>query len=105
MNWSKTQIDQLGSRIRSSAVTPEDLELLDKYRLEFASACLHVTKLLEQHFPRVTARSAKSTRSIVEKLQRESIRLSQMQDVAGCRVIVDGIESQDDAVRLIATLL
>ncbi len=105
MTWSKTRIDQLGIRLRASSVTPEDLELLDEYRLEFSNACIQVTNVLEQHFVRVTARSAKSTRSIAEKLQRESIRFSQMQDVAGCRVIVDGAGSQDDAVQLIPKLL
>lgn len=35
-----------------------------------------------------SARPAKSTPSIVEKLRRESLRLSQMQDIAGCRVVM-----------------
>src|SRR6478752_1125411 len=102
MNWSKTRVDQLGNRLRSGSVAPEDLKLLDEYRLDFAEACTLVTRMLQDRFQRVTARPAKSTRSIIEKLQRESIRLSQMQDVAGCRVLVDSAASQDDAVELIA---
>ena len=48
-----------------------------------------------------TGRPAKSTTSIIDKLQRESIRLSQMQDIAGCRLTVDDIRSQDEvAARL-----
>ncbi len=40
-------------------------------------------------------RPAKSTPSIIEKLKRESIRLSQMQDIAGCRLIVDNVMAQE----------
>ena len=43
-----------------------------------------------------TGRPAKSTTSIIDKLQRESIRLSQMQDIAGCRITVEDIAIQDD---------
>jgi putative GTP pyrophosphokinase len=38
-----------------------------------------------------TGRPAKSTSSISDKLRRESIRLSQIQDIAGCRVIAPDI--------------
>lgn len=50
---------------------------------------------------RPTGRPAKSTTSIIAKLQRESIRLSQVQDIAGCRVIVTDIVAQERAVRAI----
>jgi ppGpp synthetase/RelA/SpoT-type nucleotidyltranferase len=42
-----------------------------------------------------TGRRAKSTVSIVEKLRRESTKLSRMQDIAGCRVIIGGVLEQD----------
>jgi ppGpp synthetase/RelA/SpoT-type nucleotidyltranferase len=42
-----------------------------------------------------TGRPAKSTTSIIDKRQRESIRLRQMQDVAGCRIIVGDVLDQD----------
>jgi ppGpp synthetase/RelA/SpoT-type nucleotidyltranferase len=45
-----------------------------------------------------SGRPAKSTTAIVEKLRRESIRLSQMQDIAGLRIIVRGPREQDSAV-------
>ncbi len=45
-----------------------------------------------------TGRPAKSTTSITEKLQRETIRLTQMQDIAGCRLVVLDIEAQDATV-------
>jgi len=48
-----------------------------------------------------TGRPAKSTTSIAEKLRRESIRLSQIQDIAGCRLIVSDAREQD---RVVASL-
>ena len=49
-----------------------------------------------------TGRLAKSTLSIVEKLRRESLRLSQMQDIAGCRVVVGNVVEQE---RFVASLI
>ncbi|WP_371282773.1 hypothetical protein [Dokdonella sp.] len=49
------------------------------------------------HLP-VTGRPSKSTSAILDKLRRESSRLSQIQDIAGCRIIVDDIPKQNRAV-------
>lgn len=43
----------------------------------------------------------KTTISIVEKLKRESIRLSRLQDIAGCRVVVDDVAEQNSVGGLI----
>ncbi|MBI3306876.1 MAG: hypothetical protein HYZ84_03615 [Candidatus Omnitrophica bacterium] len=48
-----------------------------------------------------TGRPAKSTTSIVDKLHRESIRLSQLQDIAGCRIVVKDIQEQNSVAELI----
>jgi putative GTP pyrophosphokinase len=45
-----------------------------------------------------TGRPAKSTVSIVDKLRRESLRLRQMQDIAGCRIVVGDVVRQDSVV-------
>jgi len=45
-----------------------------------------------------TGRPAKSTSSIIEKLRRESIRLTQVQDVAGCRIVVADVVAQNRVV-------
>jgi ppGpp synthetase/RelA/SpoT-type nucleotidyltranferase len=45
-----------------------------------------------------TGRPAKSTTSISEKLNRESIRLTQIQDIAGCRIIVSDVSDQESVV-------
>jgi ppGpp synthetase/RelA/SpoT-type nucleotidyltranferase len=45
-----------------------------------------------------TGRPGKSTGAIVGKLNRQKTRLSQMQDIAGCRILVPEILAQDRAV-------
>lgn len=92
---SKNAIDRLGDRLRIS-VTPDDLRMLDTYRLSFASTYEVVFQQVRiTHGLEVSGRPAKSTTAIVDKLKRESIRLSQMQDIAGCRVVVSDIARQD----------
>ncbi|HEV2707150.1 MAG TPA: hypothetical protein VGV59_14610, partial [Pyrinomonadaceae bacterium] len=51
-----------------------------------------------------TGRPAKSTTSICDKLRRESIRLTQIQDIAGCRLIVADIAHQDAVVQSLVGL-
>ncbi len=96
---SKTSIDQLGDRLRSSDVSDADLRLLDNYRRSFAEAYEHVISTVRTVLGfEPTGRPAKSTTSITEKLQRETIRLTQMQDIAGCRLVVPDIQTQEDVV-------
>ena len=92
---SKSEIDRLGVRLRES-VSPHDLCLLDTYRLSFASAYEEVLQAIKTTTGiDVSGRPAKSTTAIVDKLSRESIRLSQMQDIAGCRIVVADMENQN----------
>lgn len=96
---SKTQIDRLGDRLRGDTITEQDLINLDEYRRSFGEAYEKVIRTIgEQLQIETTGRAAKSTASIVEKLRRESIRLTQMQDIAGCRIIVPDLRDQDLAV-------
>ena len=39
------------------------------------------------------------TLSVLGKLRRESVRLTQIQDIAGCRLVVSGIAEQNHVVR------
>ena len=98
MPVSKTQIDRLGDRLKGSPHTESDLRLLDDYRRSFGEAYEAVVRTIRQRGEFPTGRLAKSTLSIVEKLRRESIRLSQMQDIAGCRVVVRSIVEQEQFV-------
>ena len=102
---SKTQVDRLGDRLRKGDISEADLRLLDSYRRSFAEAyeCV-VRRIRDQLKLEPTGRPAKSTTSIVDKLQRESVRLSQMQDIAGCRLTVADITVQDNVITQLKTL-
>jgi ppGpp synthetase/RelA/SpoT-type nucleotidyltranferase len=96
---SKTQIDQLGDRLRKGDVTEEDLRLLEAYRLSFDEAYEEVEASIHKAVQLEPAgRRAKTTGSIIDKLRRETIRLSQIQDIAGCRLIVKDIVEEDRVV-------
>lgn len=103
MPVSKTQVDRLGDRLKCGAHTESDLRLLEDYRRSFGEAYGTVIRAVRERGEFPTGRLAKSTRSIVEKLRRESIRLSQMQDIAGCRVVVVNVEQQDQFVASLKT--
>src|ERR1043166_2492736 len=96
---SKTQIDRLGDRLRKGNITDSDLRLLDEYRRLFTDAYGIVAGGIRRQLDlEPTGRPAKSTSSIAEKLRRESIRLSQVQDIAGCRVIVADVFTQNQPI-------
>lgn len=102
---TKSQVDQIGDRLRSQGVTEADERMLDQYRELFAKPATRVMRALEEQAGlKPTARSTKTVQAIVEKLRRETIRLSQMQDIAGCRVVVDDIVEQDRVVQRILKL-
>ena len=101
---STAAVDQLGERLRK-ALTVEDLRLLDQYRREFgADYAVVVASVRDALALDASGRPAKSTTAIVEKLKRGSMRLSQMQDIAGCRIIVDDTLVQDAVVSRLATM-
>lgn len=96
---TKAQIDRLGERLRKGMVAETDLRLLDQYRRSFADAYDVVVEIVRDRLAQQpTGRPAKSTTSIVDKLKRESIRLSQMQDIAGCRLVVADVLAQQRVV-------
>jgi len=100
---SKSQVDRLGDRLRNQNLLDADLRLLDQYR-EFFSPAYDVVagSIRHQLGLEPTGRPAKSTTSITEKLRRESIRLTQIQDISGCRLIVNEIPDQE---RVVASLV
>lgn len=104
MSLSRSAIDRLGDRLRADADLEEgDLRLLDAYRREFAESYEQAVSTLRTACGvQPTGRPAKSTASIVEKLRRESVRLSQLQDIAGCRILAKNRHQQDDFVARMA---
>ncbi len=93
---STTQIDQLGGRLRADDYCDDDLRMLDRFRRSYASAYEYaVAAIVKKLRLAPTGRPAKSTTAIRDKLQRSSIRLSQMQDISGCRLIVEDRRQQE----------
>jgi putative GTP pyrophosphokinase len=106
VSFTKSQIDRLGDRLRKGSPTEADLRLLDEYRRSFGEAYDAVVRIVRKRLNfQPSGRPAKSTTSIIEKLRRESIRLSQVQDISGCRVIVANVMAQERAVRLLCQAL
>jgi putative GTP pyrophosphokinase len=101
---SKTQIDLLGDRLRDGSPADVDLRMLDDYRRSFGEAYEFVVQTIRQNLSlEPTGRPAKSTGAVIEKLHRETIRLSQVQDIAGCRIVVAGIVEQERVVEALRT--
>jgi ppGpp synthetase/RelA/SpoT-type nucleotidyltranferase len=92
---TRSQIDRLGERLKVKR-EEADLRLLDEYRSSFAAAYDHVLGVMRDELKLApTGRRAKTTESIITKLKRERSRLSQLQDVAGCRIVVEDRAAQD----------
>ena len=94
---SRRQIDRLGERLRESA-TAEDRVLLADYRETFLNAQLIVMfDMGRLGIGRSDGGRLKRPESVIAKLERDSrIRLSRMQDIAGCRLVADSKAEQDE---------
>lgn len=104
---TKSQIDKLGERIKSGIVDSSvRLALAELYAAysdvserAFATLCTVLETLGPMgesgRIPSATRRPTKTLDSISAKLARERTRLSQMQDIIGCRVIVENRREQD----------
>ena len=100
----KSEIDRLGERLRT-AVTSDDLRSLDAYRRDFRYSYDEVVGWIRSELNvQVTGRPAKSTTAIVDKLRRGSMRLTQMQDIAGCRAVVPDIAQQESMLQEISRM-
>lgn len=98
MTQSKTQIDKAGRALAAGGeVTLEVIQLedvFDEYRaahLEpLSKTTLELQKWLHGYGGRYyIAQRLKRKPQIVRKLRRLSVRLTQLQDIGGCRIIVD----------------
>jgi ppGpp synthetase/RelA/SpoT-type nucleotidyltranferase len=101
---NRTDIDRLGDRLRER-LSSEDLEQLDKYRRSFRAAYDEVVRgIRDELVAETSGRPAKSTTAIIEKLKRGSTRLGQMQDVAGCRIVVANLHEQNGIVSKLSAM-
>ena len=88
------------------------MRLLDASRDSFTAAYDEVVTTIRRATETVTkeivltGRPAKNRFSIIEKLRREkAMNLSRMQDIAGCRIVVERIGEQDRVVKLLLAAL
>lgn len=102
---TKSQVDRLGERLRNEKYNETDLKLLDEFRRSFHEAYeITVNAIRVRTKAEPSGRPAKSTTAIIEKLKRESIRLSQFQDIAGCRIVIGTIVNQNQIVASLITI-
>lgn len=95
---SNSQVTKLGDRLRDSQISDDDLVMLDDFRQTFSNVderaytIIQTSLLPYQHREWTsTKRKRKTQQSIVDKLRREPrLRLPQMQDIAGCRIVLQG---------------
>lgn len=103
MPLSNSRIDALGRKLRANAaLDPEDEELLEEFLLQRDEALQAVVRQLRsiryQGQPLLPSSRVETLATTREKLQRESTRLSQIQDIAGARIVVDGGLIEQDEV-------
>ena len=97
MALSRTQVDKLGERLRKADVpSDDDLRLLDDFRQGYRGAKDGVGATVAEIVGMVPGERLKTTNSIVDKLRRETVRLSQIQDIAGLRVVRDMSRNEQD---------
>src|SRR5258708_24016790 len=105
MALSRTQINQLGDRLRTGPFTDLDRELLLEYRASFLPAYRHVVESIRTQLQiDPTGRPEKTPESIIAKLRRTSIELGRMQDIAGCRITVEDIPEQNRSLDRLSNL-
>ncbi|MCE2969867.1 MAG: RelA/SpoT domain-containing protein [Burkholderiales bacterium] len=105
MNLSKAQVDRLGDRLKQDPIQAEDLRLLEAFRNSFSPSFEAVRTSIERTLRApVSGRGAKSIVAIVAKLRRERTRLSRMQDIAGCRILVKTPADQNQMADRLAAL-
>ncbi len=103
MALSKSQIDRLGERLKAGSTSEDDFRLLDELRRSFDVAYLAVIQKIGNSGELRQSR-IKTRTSIVEKLRREkTMKLSRIQDIAGCRVVVANVVQQNVLVSSLIT--
>lgn len=102
-NLSGAQLEKLGERLRKGPLTLSDLQQLRSFleTLEpFAEDTFGEVRSLDSEASliaaQVTRRNAKTVRSIIAKLRRQSTSLRQIQDLVGCRIVVPDIIDQQE---------
>jgi len=103
---SAREVNRLGERIKAGPLTEDDRRLLLEFRASFLPAYQEViAKIREALEVDPTGRPEKTPESIIAKLRRGDVKnLASMQDIAGCRIVVDSRYLQDKWVEAIRGL-
>lgn len=111
MALSNSQVTKLGDRLRgntSSSMINDDLALLDEFRQTFNEVDEKAYAIIQEALEKTggwtaTKRKRKTQQSIVDKLRRQpKLRLPQMQDIAGCRIVLtSGIKQANELKNLL----
>ncbi|WP_082281353.1 hypothetical protein [Leptospira kirschneri] len=96
MTLSNSQITKLGDRLRDSNLEEDELKMLDEFRETYSELDERSYQIIHDALKAsigltLTKRKRKTQQSIVDKLRRQpNLRLPQMQDIAGCRIVLEG---------------
>ena len=93
---SASQIDRLGDALRQDAAAPDALRReYDAYRVEFADALADVQQQIQLVSGVAAVGRLKTFEAVAAKMRRQRTRLSQVADIAGCRVVVSTLTEQE----------
>lgn len=109
----RSAIDKIGERLKAEdeldGATFDKLQSFFREAEPFADEVFasieevirSASSLAESRRYAITRRRVKTITSIREKLRRQTTKLSQMQDIYGCRIVVDDLRQQDAALDLL----
>ena len=105
MKISNSQIDKISQKLKQDSENKEANTELDKYRSNHIKPMTEVVLKLQEWLSNAdiahhSAQRLKRKPQILFKLSRFSIRLSQLQDIAGCRIIFDNNQAIDSFIEI-----
>ena len=103
---SKGELDRAGRRLRNSeSPSDEDLDLYNAYRTSFEPHLRGLVETIASAISDIAEISAdtrlKQPKSVIAKLRRHQTKLSTIEDIGGCRIIV---ETMPDARSVVGVL-
>jgi ppGpp synthetase/RelA/SpoT-type nucleotidyltranferase len=106
MPLSVRQVNRLGERLKAGPLTEQDRRLLLEYRASFLPAYREViARIREELGINPSGRPEKTPESIIAKLERGGVKhLADMQDLTGCRIVVEGRSLQNEVTERLVQL-
>jgi len=99
--YSTKVLDELGEAIRTDTMTSADWALFDELSREWWRTLNSIETEIKNLFPESglnIASRMKNYGTLREKLRRTTLKLSQVRDVVGCRVVVLNFNDEQDLV-------